>query len=205
VSNDNVLKLIQPGAFDDQVTKILRQGARMSVAQAAEAEVADFLANHADLKTEDGRQRVVRHGHLPEREVMTGIGPVAVRQLRVLDREAAAGDPGRIHFSPAILPPYMWRSKSIETLLPILHLNGISTGDFSGALAALLDKDGPGLSPTAIIRLKDGWIDAHDACQQRDLSAKRYVYQWADGIYLQTQLRTALVIVFKLVEVAPDL
>jgi putative transposase len=79
VSNDNVLKLIQPGAFDDQVTKILRQGARMSVAQAAEAEVADFLANHADLKTEDGRQRVVRHGHLPEREVMTGIGPVAVR------------------------------------------------------------------------------------------------------------------------------
>jgi putative transposase len=149
VSNDNVLKLIQPGAFDDQVTKILRQGARMSVAQAAEAEVADFLANHADLKTEDGRQRVVRHGHLPEREVMTGIGPVAVRQLRVLDREAAAGDPGRIHFSPAILPPYMRRSKSMETLLPILHLKGISTGDFSGALAALLDKDGPGLSPTA--------------------------------------------------------
>jgi putative transposase len=203
VSNDNVLKLIQPGAFDDQVTKILRQGARMPVAQAAEAEVADFRAKHTDLKTEDGRQRVVRHGHLPEREVMTGIGPVAVRQPRVLDREAAAGDPGRIHFSPVILPPYMRRSKSIGIRLPILHLKGISTGDFSGALAALLGKDAPGLSPTAIIRLKDGWFDAHDVWQQRDLPAKRYVHQRADGIYLQTQLRTALVIVFKLVEAAP--
>jgi hypothetical protein len=99
---------------------------------------------------------------LPEREVMTGIGPVAVRQPRVRDREAVAGDPGRIRFSPAIVPAYMRRSKSIETLLPILYLKGISTGDFSEALAVLLSKDAPGLSPTAIIRLKDGWIDEHD-------------------------------------------
>jgi putative transposase len=96
VSNDNVFKLIQPGAFGDQLTEILRQGARTLLAQAVEAEVADFLAKHADLKTEDGRQRVVRHGHLPEREVLTGIGSVAVRQPRVRDREAAAGDRGRI-------------------------------------------------------------------------------------------------------------
>jgi putative transposase len=188
VSNDNVSKLIQPGAFDDQLTEILRQGARTLLAQAVEAEVADFLAKHTDLTTEDGRQRIVRHGHLPEREVMTGIGPVAVRQPRIRDRETAAGDPGRIRFSPAILPPYMRRSKSIETLLPILYLKGISTGDFSEALAALLGKDAPGLSPTAIIRLKDGWIDEHDAWQKRDLSAKRYVYVWADGIYLQARL-----------------
>jgi hypothetical protein len=92
------------------------------LAQAVEAEVADFLGKHADLKTQDGRQRVVRHGHLPEREVMTGIGPVAVRQPRVRDREVAAADPGRIRFSPSILPPYMRRSKSIETLLPIFYL-----------------------------------------------------------------------------------
>ena len=115
----------------------------------------------------------MRHGHPPKRAVMTGIGPAPIRQPRVRDREAAAD--GRIRFSPAILPPYMRRSKSIETLLPILYLKGISTGDFCEALAALLGKDAPGLSPTAIIRLKDGWIDEHDAWQTRDLSAKRYV------------------------------
>jgi hypothetical protein len=100
VSNDNVTKLIQPGAFDDPLTEILRNGARALLAQAVEAEVAEFLAKHADLKTEDGRTRVVRHGHLPEREVMTGIGPVAVRQPRVRDREAAAEEAGRIRFTP---------------------------------------------------------------------------------------------------------
>jgi len=204
VSNDNVFKLIQPGAFDDQLTEILRQGARTLLAQAVEAEVADFLAKHGDLRTEDGRQRVVRHGHLPEREVMTGIGPVAVRQPRVRDREAGAGDPGRIRFSPAIVPPYVRRSKSIETLLPILYLKGISTGDFSEALAALLGKDAPGLSPTAIIRLKDGWIDEHDAWQKRDLSAKRYVYVWADGIYLQARLEDEKQCILVLIGATPE-
>lgn len=100
MSKDNVVQLIQPGAFDDQLTDILRQGARALLAQAVEAEVAMFLGKHADLKTESGRARVVRHGHLPEREVMTGIGPVAVSQPRVRDREAAADDPRRIRFSP---------------------------------------------------------------------------------------------------------
>ena len=99
MSNDNVIKLIQPGAFDDQLTEVLRTGARALLAQAVEAEVAEFLGQHADLKTSDGRSRVVRHGHLPEREVMTGIGPVGVRQPRVRDREAAADDPGRIRFT----------------------------------------------------------------------------------------------------------
>ena len=91
----------------------MRNGARSLLAQAVEAEVADFLGKHTDLKTADGHQRVVRHGHLPEREVMTGIGPVAVRQPRVRDREADAADPDRIRFSPSILPPYMRRSKSL--------------------------------------------------------------------------------------------
>jgi putative transposase len=204
VSNDNVFKLIQPGAFDDQLTEILRQGARTLLAQAVEAEVADFLTRHTDLRTEDGRQRIVRHGHLPEREVMTGIGLVAVRQPRVRDREAAAGDPGRVRFSPAILPPYMRRSKSIETLLPILYLKGISTGDFSEALAALLGKDAPGLSPTAIIRLKDGWIDECDAWQKRNLSAKRYVYVWADGIYLQARLEDEKQCILVLIGATPE-
>jgi transposase-like protein len=130
VSNDNVVRLIQPGAFEDRLTEILRGGARALLAQAVEAEVAEFLASHADLKTETGRQRLVRHGHLPEREVMTGIGPVAIRQPRVRDRGAGGDDPARIRFTPAILPPYVRRSKSIETLLPVLYLKGISTGDW---------------------------------------------------------------------------
>ena len=114
MSNDNVVQLIQPGAFQDQLTEVLRRGARGLLAQAVEAEVAEFLARHAGLKTDDGCTRVVRHGHLPEREVMTGIGSVAVRQPRVRDRQAAADDPTRIRFSPSILPPYMRRSRSIE-------------------------------------------------------------------------------------------
>jgi putative transposase len=102
VSKDNIIKLIQPENVEDQLTEILRHGTRSVLAQAVEAEVADFLGKHADLKTADGHQRVVRHGHLPEREVMTGIGLVAVRQPRVRDREADAADPGRIRFSPSI-------------------------------------------------------------------------------------------------------
>jgi putative transposase len=204
VSNDNVSKLVQPGCFDDQLTEILRQGARTLLAQAVEVEVADFLGKHAGLKTEDGRQRIVRHGHLPEREVMTGIGPVAVRQPRVRDREGAAGDPGRIRFTPAILPPYMRRSKSIETLLPILYLKGISTGDFSEALAALLGTDAPGLSPNAIVRLKGGWLDEYEAWQRRDLSAKRYVYVWADGIYLQARLEDEKQCILVLIGATPE-
>ena len=188
MSKDNIIKLIQPASVDDQLTEILRNGARSLLAQAVEAEVADFLGKHTGLKTADGHQRVVRHGHLPEREVMTGIGPVTVRQPRVRDREATAGDAGRIRFSPSILPPYMRRSKSIETLLPLLYLKGISTGDFSEALAALLGKDASGLSASAIGRLKDGWSGEYAAWQKRDLSTRRYVYIWADGIHIEARL-----------------
>jgi len=204
VPNDNVIRLIQPGAFDDPLTEVLRSGARALLARAIEAEVADFLGKHADLKTEDGRRRVVRHGHLPEREVMTGIGPVAVCQPRVRDRKAAAGAPGRIRFTPSILPPYMRRSKSIETLLPILYLKGISTGDFSEALAALLGEDAVGLSASAIGRLRDGWQDDHAAWQKRDLSARRYVYVWADGIYLQARLADEKQCILVLIGATPE-
>ena len=204
MSKDNIIKLIQPGNVEDQLTEILRNGARCLLAQAVEAEVADFIGKHADLKTEDGHQRVVRHGHLPEREVMTGIGPVAVRQPRVRDREADAANPDRIRFSPSILPPYMRRSKSIETLLPILYLKGISTGDFSEALAALFGKDAAGLSASAIGRLKDGWLDEHTAWQRRDLSAKRYVYIWADGIHLQARLEDEKQCILVLIGATPE-
>jgi len=204
VPHDNVTRLIQPGTFDDQLTEVLRNGAKALLAKAVEAEIADFLTKYADLKTENGLQRVVRHGHLPEREVMTGIGPIAVRQPRVRDREAAAGDPRRIRFSPSILPPYMRRSKSIETLLPVLYLKGISTGDFSEALAALLGKDAAGLSASAIGRLKDGWLDEHARWQKRDLSARRYVYVWADGIHLQARLEDEKQCILVLIGATPE-
>jgi putative transposase len=165
---------------------VLRNGARALLTQAVEAEVAAFLSCHADKLTDAGRQRLVRHGHLPEREIVTGIGPVAVRCPRVRDR--AGGGSERIHFSSAILPPYARRSKSLEVLLPILYLKGLSTGEFDEALVALLGKDAGGLSASTIGRLKDAWSDEHLRWSKRDLSAKHYVYFWADGIHVQARL-----------------
>jgi putative transposase len=204
VSNDTVVKLIQPGNFSDQLTDILRNGAHALLAQAVEAEVGAFLCKHADLTTAEGHRRVVRHGHLPEREVMTGIGPVGVRQPRVRDRAAAADDPRRVRFTPSILPPYARRSKSIETLLPILYLKGISTGDLSDALAALLGKDAAGLSATTIGRLKDVWQDDHALWRKRDLSTKRYVYIWADGIHLEARLEDEKQCILVLIGATPE-
>jgi transposase-like protein len=186
VTESNVFTLAKPGTFSDLLTEVLRSGARTLLVQAVEAEVADFLAKHADLKTEVGRQRVVRHGHLPERAIMTGIGAVAVRQPRVRDREATDG--GRVRFTPSILPPYARRSKSLEVLIPMLYLRGISTGDFEETLAALLGKDAPGLSSSTVARLKEVWADEHGRWKTRDLSSRRYVYVWADGIHLQARL-----------------
>jgi transposase-like protein len=186
VTETNIFQLSQPGTFADPLTEVLRNGARAPLTQAVEAEVAAFLSCHADKLTDAGRQRLVRHGHLPEREIVTGIGPVAVRCPRVRDR--AGGGSERIHFSSAILPPYARRSKSLEVLLPILYLKGLSTGEFDEALVALLGKDAGGLSASTIGRLKDAWSDEHLRWSKRDLSAKHYVYFWADGIHVQARL-----------------
>ena len=186
MTDTNVIKLAQPGTFTDSLTEILRNGAHALLAQAIELEVANFIGRYADLKTAAGRQRLVRHGHLPKREIMTGIGPVAVRQPRVRDREPSEGE--RIRFSSSILPPYARRTKSLEVLIPILYLKGISTGDFEEALGALLGKDTGGLSASTIGRLKEAWADEHARWLDRDLSGKRYVYFWVDGIYVQARL-----------------
>jgi putative transposase len=186
MTDTNVIKLAQPGTFIDSLTEILRNGAHALLAQAVELEVTDFIGRYADLKTAAGRQRLVRHGHLPKREIMTGIGPVAVRQPRVRDREPSEGE--RIRFSSGILPPYVRRTKSLEVLIPILYLKGISTGDFEEALGALLGKDAGGLSASTIGRLKEAWADEHARWRDRDLSGKRYVYFWVDGIYVQARL-----------------
>jgi putative transposase len=186
VTDTNVFQLSQPGTFADPLTEVLRNGARALLAQAVEAEVAALLGRHADKLTDDGRQRLVRHGHLPEREIMTGIGPVAVRCPRVRDRVGEGSE--RIRFSSAILPPYARRSKSLEVLIPVLYLKGISTGDFEEALIALLGKDAGGLSAATVGRLKEAWSEEHARWSKRDLSAKRYVYFWVDGIHVQARL-----------------
>ncbi len=186
MTDTNVFQLAQPGTFADPLTEVLRNGARALLVQAVEAEVAAFLGQHADKQTADGRRRLVRHGRLPERAIMTGIGPVTVRAPRVRDRTGAGEE--RIRFTSAILPPYARRSRSLEVLIPILYLKGISTGDFEEALAALLGKDAGGLSASTIARLKDAWADEHTRWRDRDLSAKRYVYFWVDGIHVQARL-----------------
>ena len=186
MTDTNVFALVQPGTFTDRLTDVLRDGARALLAQAVEAEVAGFLGEHADKRTDDGRQRLVRHGHLPKRSIMTGIGAVEVCVPRVRDRHSGADD--RIRFSSAILPPYARRSKSLEVLIPILYLKGISTGDFAEALSALLGPNAGGLSASTIVRLKEVWADEHARWLKRDLSVKRYVYFWADGIYVQARL-----------------
>ena len=204
MSQTNVTKLVQPGTFSDPLTDILRDGARTLLAQAVEAEVAAFMARHVDLKTEDGHQRIVRHGHLPEREIMTGIGPVAVRQPRVRDRATDGDDASRIRFRSTLLPPYARRTRSLEVLLPILYLKGISTGDFAEALSALLGHDAPGLSASTIARLKEGWVDEHARWHKRDLSARQYVYVWADGIHLQARLEDEKQCILVIIGATPE-
>ena len=186
MTDTNVLQFSQPGTFADPLTEVLRNGARALLVQAVEAEVATLLDRHADEITDDGRRRLVRHGHLPEREIMTGIGPIAIRCPRVRDRVGRGSE--RIRFSSAILPPYARRSKSLEVLIPILYLKGVSTGDFAEALAALLGKDAGGLSASTVARLKEAWSEEHARWSQRDLSTKRYVYFWVDGIHVQARL-----------------
>lgn len=183
VDKDTIFESGVPTAdTKDVLTEVLRQGARRLLAEAIEAEVAEFVAGYQALRIEAGRQRVVRNGRLAEREIQTGLGGIAVRVPRVRDR----GGPGSsepIRFTSRILPPYLRRTKTLDALLPWLYLKGISTGDFSEALAELLGPDAPGLSASTISRLKEGWQTDLKTWQARDLSDKRYVYFWADGVY----------------------
>jgi transposase-like protein len=172
-------------ASKDALTDLLRDGARRLLAEAVEAEVALWIESHAHLQDQAGRRHVVRNGHLPERSIQTGIGDLDVKLPRVHDRR-----PGdlREHFTSAILPPYLRRTRSLEQLIPWLYLKGVSTGDFSEALQALLGPDAPGLSATTITRLKAIWEGEYEAWSKRSLEGKRYVYVWADGVHFNIRL-----------------
>ena len=185
--DSTVVRFPQPEVVDDPLTAVLRSGARRLLAQAIEAEAEAFLAAMAERRLADGRARFVRHGHGPERTLQTGIGPVEVRRVKVRDR-APAGSGERVRFTSRILPRWARRTRSLDALLPVLYLRGVSTGDFQEALAALLGKNAPNLSPSVVARLKSDWQAEYERWQGRDLSARRYVYLWADGVYLQARM-----------------
>jgi len=183
-----ITQLRQPGAILDPLTEIAREGARQMLAAALRAEADSFVARFSDERLPDGRQRVVHHGAGPERTIQTGIGPIAVQRRKVRDRAADAPPESRIRFTSHILPRWARRSRSLDALLPVLYLRGVSTGDFQEALTALLGTDAPNLSPGVIARLTADWQADYDRWQRRDLSARRYVYVWADGVYLQARM-----------------
>jgi putative transposase len=203
MSDSTVVPLRQPDTIDDPLTAVLRSGARRLLAQAIEAEADAFLATMKGVHLPDGRDRLVRHGHGPERLMQTGIGPVAVQRVRLRDRGAPeAGE--RIGFTSAILPRWARRTQSLDALLPILYLRGVSMGDFQEALAALLGKDAPNLSPSVIARLRGDWEADDTRWQRRDLSARRYVYIWADGVYLQARMEPQAECMLVLIGATPE-
>jgi transposase-like protein len=202
-TSTNVVRLRQPDEIDDPLTDVLRAGARRLLAQAVELEAAVFLASMRELKLPDGRDRLVRHGHGPERLIQTGIGSVAVSRVKIRDR-GAASDADRIRFSSAILPKWARRTRSLDALLPVLYLRGVSTGDFQEALAALLGRDAPNLSPSVVTRLTGEWQAEYERWQARDLSARRYVYIWADGVYLQARMEEHAECMLVLIGATPE-
>lgn len=188
MKEDSVVEYRNPGMalpVADVLTEVLRNGARELLQQAVEAEVAEFVKRHRELKDEHERQRVVRNGYREQRTIQTGIGEVAVRAPRARDRA------GEIKFHSSILPAYLRRTRSIEELLPWLYLKGVSTGDFSEALAALLGKDARGLSAATISRLKEVWKSEYEHWTRRDLRGKNFVYLWVDGVHFGVRLEDA--------------
>jgi transposase-like protein len=199
----SIVRFRQPDEIDDPLTDILRAGARKLLAQAIEIEAETFLASLRDLKLPDGRERLVRHGRGPERAIQTGIGPVPVSRVKIRDR-GATSDEDRVRFTSALLPKWARRTTSLDALLPILYLRGLSTGNFQEALSALLGKDAPNLSPSVISRLTSEWQGEYERWQARDLSARRYVYVWADGVYLQARMEDQAECLLVLIGATPE-
>ena len=178
MSEDSARWLGTPGSIQDSLTELLRQGARGLIEQAVEAELQGLLDRYENVIDLAGRQAVVRNGHLPEREILTGLGPVSVRIPKVRDRSGSG-----IKFNSALVPPYVRKARRVEAALPWLYLRGISTGDLREALSVLLGDEAQGLSPAVVSRLKAEWAEAYAAWNRRDLAGEHYVYVWADGIY----------------------
>ena len=181
----------------DPLTTMLRNGAQALIAKAVETELETLLTAHEHIRLIDGRQAIVRNGYLPERTIQTGIGNVEIKIPKIRDRSEQG-----IKFNSSLLPPYLKRTKSIDELIPWLYLKGISTGDFQETLSALVGEQAKGLSANTICRLKESWLKEHQVWSQRDLSDKRYVYFWADGIYSNVRMddRLCLLVIIGVTE-----
>jgi len=177
MSHDTVITFKKEEDVSDPLTALLREGATQLLQGAIEAELAELLAAQRHRKDDQGRTAVVRNGHLPARQVLTGIGPVDIRVPKVRDR-AGQG----VVFRSSLVPPYVRKSRSIEAALPWLYLKGVSTGNMAEALKVLVGHDATGLSPAVVSRLKAKWTGEYTTWKKRALK-ERFVYLWADGIY----------------------
>lgn len=184
--------------FEKALEEIARAGARKMLQQALEYEVDEYLARFSDTRTENGQRVVVRNGHLPERTIQTGVGPLLIKQPRVRDKRNLK------KFASSILPPYLRRSPSIDTLIPLMYLKGVSTSDFSEVLEAILGENAKGLSPTNIVRLKECWESEYKEWLLRDLKDKHYVYIWVDGIYFNVRLQDDRPCILVIIGALPD-
>ena len=182
MTDSNIFNLNKPNQ-NDPLQEVLREGARKMLAAAIEAEVSAFIEQYSPLKTDEGKLAVVRNGYLPERPIQTGLGNIKVKVPKVRDRSESG-----IKFNSSLVPPYLKRTRHIEEFLPWLYLRGISTGDFSETLKHLLGPEAPGLSAATISRLKQGWEQDYHDWSRRDLSNKRYVYVWVDGVYSHVRM-----------------
>lgn len=188
MTEDNVITLddlaTKNGMVADTITEIAREGARKMLASALQAEVDDFLKQNQQALS-NGQNKLIRNGYLPERNIQTGIGDISVKVPRLRDKI------GTTKFSSTLIPPYIKRSPSLEKLLPLLYLKGISTGDFQEVLTPLLGEKAKNLSPGVICRLKADWEQEYSSWVKRDLSKKNYIYWWVDGIYLEARMEGA--------------
>jgi transposase-like protein len=178
MGQDTVVRFRKKDEVVDPLAELLRRGARELIGQAVSEEFEVFLQRHAERRDAQGRQVVVRNGYLPEREVLSGIGPVTVSMPRARDR---SGEGQR--FRSSLVPPYVRRSKSVDAVLPWLYLKGVSTGNMREALVALVGKDAAGLSAAVVSKLKARWADEYETWRRAPLGKDRWVYLWADGIY----------------------
>lgn len=178
---NNVIDIKSPV---DALTELLRTSARKIVIDAMELELENFLQEFSETLS-DGKRRVVRNGYLPKRDIMTGIGKVGVQVPRVRDRSDLAT---KIQFRSSLIPPYLRRSTTLDEVLPLLYLKGISERDFVEALKPIFGNETHNLSPSVISRLKMKWNDEYNAWCNRDLSENQYVYWWVDGIHFTGRL-----------------
>lgn len=183
MKEDTVIRFRKPEPVRDALTELLREGAQRLLKQAVEAELEEFLAPHAEQRDAQGRAAVVRNGYLPEREVLTGIGPVAVRVPKVRSRSEEP-----VVFRSSLVPPYVRKAKSVEAALPWLYLRGISSGAMQEALSVLVGEEAKGLSAPVVSRLKQQWQEDYRRRSERRLDGDRWVYWWG-GRHLQRAAR----------------